>query len=435
MRTDTKKGRLSRTGVAIRVSLKEINFKVLLTVVIVCSAVIAVVYLAFGHRGATLILGWLIGPVIGLTLGLIWPTFRRGIIRARSTLEIGEYFTFAGSRFPLKVLDGPTTYQPQELIFQITDDLSIPDFLARAHAHMVEKMQSYRGEKVLFDGQCFVLGAPPLIRRNWDNVRERPTIAADFRRTSYFIRVLCRDAISGDLRKHIEEDWPQDVPKLAEIRRTALSLSSDFSPFLHPGAGINLCLVAYDRAGRPWTLVQRRGRGIAEETGSWATSLHEGFSADDVTPDNRIDPFLTAQRAAREELGISLTKIEYFVVAIDEGSLPGRPVVRSGGFELIGSAETSLAAERLEDTRFRGRDKFESAEIIALELSVESLLALFRKAPPASWFPPALVAVTETLERLRPGSWHRLTGGLERNPGRALTGGDSDGMQRINGGK
>lgn len=94
MRTDTKKGRLSRTGVAIRVSLKEINFKVLLTVVIVCSAVIAVVYLAFGHRGATLILGWLIGPVIGLTLGLIWPTFRRGIIRARSTLEIGEYFTF-----------------------------------------------------------------------------------------------------------------------------------------------------------------------------------------------------------------------------------------------------------------------------------------------------------------------------------------------------
>jgi hypothetical protein len=410
--------KISNVRVAIVAGAKEVNFRAVILLSVVCAGAAVAVYFISGFRGVTLVLGWFIGPIIGLFLGLIWPAVRRIMIRAGSSLEIGEYFTFAGSRFPLKVLDGPVTYQPQELVFRMAGDLRLPEFLASAHDHMRERMESYRGQKVLFDGQCFVLDAPPLIRRSWSNERERPTIVADFRKTTYFIRVLCRDALSGDLRAHIEEGWPQGVPNLSDIRRAAISLSDDFSPFLHPGAGLNLCLVAYDRVGRPWTLVQRRGSGIAEETGKWATSLHEGFAPDDLTGDNLIDPFLTAQRAAREELGISLTKIEFFVTAIDEGSLPGQPVTRSGGFELIGSAETSLAAERLQDTRFRGRDKFEAAELVTLEMSVPSILQLLRKEPPETWFTPALVALIETLERLKPGSWYRLSSELEGMPPR-----------------
>lgn len=88
-------------------------------------------------------------------------------------------------------------------------------------------------------------------------------------------------------------------------------------------------------------------------------------------------------------------------------------MTRSGGFELVGYAETSLPAERLEDTRFRGRDKFESAELFAIQLSVDSVRTFLLKALPENWFPPALLALLETLERFRPGSWHLLASALE----------------------
>lgn len=391
----------------------EFNLWLIGTVAAICAGAVVGVAVFAGKHGVAILAGWLIGPIIGIAFGLIWPFFRKALIRSGGTLEIGEYFTFAGLRFPLRALDGPTTYQPQELIFQVVGDLELPQFLAEARSHMQQQMATYRGPRVLFDGQCFALSSPPLVRRTWGNVRERPAIVADFKRTSYFVRVLCRGAMDPDLRQHIEVDWPIGIPRLGDLRREVVSLAEDFSPFLHPGAGIDVCLVAYDRAGRPWTLVQRRGSGIAEETGPWATSLHEGFSVDDVTADNRIDPYLTAQRAAREELGISLTKIEFFVVAMDEGSLPGQAITRSGGFELIGLAETSLPAERLGDTRFRGRDKFESAEFVALELNASSIFKLLTAHPPEVWFSPALVAIVETLERLRPGSWNELSARLE----------------------
>jgi 8-oxo-dGTP pyrophosphatase MutT (NUDIX family) len=405
--------RSRRLGPIVRAYTVEFNFWLIILVAALCIASVAGAAVFAGRHGVAILAGWFVGPIIGLALGLIWPVFRRAVIRSGGTLEVGEYFTFAGSRFPLRVLDGPTTYQPQELIFQVVGDLEVPGFLAEAQSHMRERLTTYRGPRVLFDGQCFALSGPPLIRRTWSNVRERPTIVADFRRTSYFIRVLCRQAMDRDLQRHIETGWPAEVPKIGDLRRQVVSLADDFSPFLHPGAGINVCLVAYDRVGRPWTLVQRRGSGIAEDTGPWATSLHEGFAGDDVTADSMIDPFLTAQRAAREELGISLTKIEFFVVAMDEGSLPGQPVTRSGGFEVIGLAETSLPAERLGDTRFRGRDKFESAEFVALELNASSVFKLLSEHPPEQWFSPALVAVVETLERLRPGSWNELSARLE----------------------
>ena len=376
-------------------------------------SVIGLVYLVLGKPGAQYLLEKLFAAILGFLLGLAWPFYKRILFRPGRTIEVGGYFTFASQLFPLKALDGPVTYQSHELVFEVSGRLQLPEYLIKAHGHMVDRMKSYAGDKVLFDGACFVLASAPLIRRSWEGVRERPTIVVDFKQTTYFVRVLMRGAMSDELREHIEQDWPNDIPHLSDLRRAALMESDDFSPFLHPGAGIDICLVAYDRAGRPWTLVQRRGAGIAENTGIWATSLHESFSSDDVTSDSLIDPFLTANRAAREELGISLNKIEYFVVAIDEGSLPGKKVARSGGFELIGCAETSLPAERLEDTRFRGRDKFEAVEIMALELNVDSLVSIFRKAPPDQWFPPALLAICETLERLRPGSWHRLAAQVE----------------------
>lgn len=125
-------------------------------------------------------------------LGVAWPAFRRAVIRARSPVEVGEYLAFAGRRFPLKVLDGPTAYQPQELVLQISGPLVLPDVLARAHDHLEDRMKSYQGSHVLFDGSCFVVASPPLVRRSWESIRERPTIVVDLKQTTYFIRVLCR---------------------------------------------------------------------------------------------------------------------------------------------------------------------------------------------------------------------------------------------------
>lgn len=406
-------GRLPRLRIAFRAWWITLNLWAVAPYLIVLIVLLLATYAVWGSRGGSYLLSNLFAAALGIVVGASWRSFKRRSTRPGDLVQVDEYFSFGGVRFPLKILDGPSVYQPHELVLQVSGDLNLFDFLTKAHSHMVARMDSYRGDRVLFDGICYVLAAPPMVRRTWENPRERPTLLAEFSRTSYFIRVLCRGAMAPDLARHIAEDWPSEVPALPDLRRAAVNLADDFSPFLHTGAGINVCLVAYDRAGRPWTLVQRRGSGIAEDTGTWATSIHESFSADDVTVDGRIDPYLTATRGAREELGISLTKIEFFVVATDEGSLPGQRPSRTGGFELIGWAETSLAAERLGDTRFRGRDKFEAAETLAMELSVESLVKLLLVAHPSMWFPPALLAVAETLERLKPGSWYRVSAELQ----------------------
>ncbi|MRH85881.1 hypothetical protein GFY24_00110 [Nocardia sp. SYP-A9097] len=390
-----------------------VNYLRILAILFGIVLVFITAYWILGRSGGNLLATNVFFAALGAFLGVIWPAVRRAIIRARSPVEVGEYLVFAGQKFPFKVIDGPTLYQPQDLVLNVTGNLELPATLQRAKNHMAERMRSYRGSQVLFDGDCYLAVGQPMVRRSWENIRERPTVVVDLKKTSYFVRVLCRGALARSIEEHIAMDWPTDIPSLHDLRRSIITLSDGFSPFLHPGAGINLCLVAYDRMGRPWTLVQKRGTGIAENTGVWATSIHESFSSDDFTADDTIDPFLTAARGAREELGISLTKIQYFVVGIDEGSLPGDQVSRSGGLELIGYAETSLPAERLEDTRFRGRDKFEAEELIATQLSVEAILKVLQSSPPERWFPPALLAVLETLERFRPGSWHRLAAALD----------------------
>lgn|GEM_PF-4474986 len=393
--------------------IRPLNLFVVAAILVVLTVTVGGTYLILGKTGGNYLATAIFSATLGAILGLGWPNLKRALLRARSPVEVGEYLVLAGEAFPFKVLDGPATYQPPELVLNTTGELVLPDILRQAYDHMVERMKTYTGEHVLFDGQCFVMVGPPMIRRSWETVRERPTVIVELKKTTYYIRVLCRGAMAQELEDHISVDWPLSVPSIKNLRRELVTQNDDFSPFLHPGAGINLCLVAYDRTGRPWTIVQRRGVGIAENTGTWAASIHESFSLDDVTAEGTIDAFSTAARGAREELGISLTKIEYFVVGIDEGSLPGARITRSGGFELVGFAETSLAAERLEDTRFRGRDKFESAEIFAVQLSVESVLGVLIKAPPRQWFTPALLALLETLERFRPGSWHRIASELE----------------------
>jgi hypothetical protein len=86
------------------------------------------------------------------------------------------------------------------------------------------------------------------------------------------------------------------------------------------------------------------------------------------------DPLHTAQKAAPEALGISLTKIGLFALAIDEGSLPGQSVSPIWRFRGIGSAGGDFTGRAARRCTLGGRDKFESAEFVALVLSAGSIV-------------------------------------------------------------
>jgi NUDIX domain len=324
-------------------------------------------------------------------------------------MKMGDDYLFAGTKLPLQLIDGPGTYDPGDIEFLIDGDLELPPALRRSVEEMRTVMAGFKGETVLFDGPCYVVAEEPKIARRWSADGERASIQFRVARTTYFVRVLCRGALNAEVSQYLQQHWNEDSVPPASALRFAEDGRDAFSPLRYAGLGVNISMVAFDRKGEPWVVVQRRGSRTAEVTGAWATSLHESISTEDVVDGGQLDPWRTVVRCAREELGISLRTVTFHAAMVDKGQEIGEGIRRSGGFELIGSCEVAISAEHLQDLHTRGRDSFERESLRIVPLSVAGVSELLIETGIHTWYPSALASLLETLELYVPGGWLRVS--------------------------
>lgn len=345
-----------------------------------------------------------------LLLGRIDPVK----VGRQSRMNIDDDYVFAGVKLPLQLIDGPGIYDQGDIELLIDGELELPPALRESVAQMRAVMAGFKGQTVLFDGPCYVVSEEPKIGRRWSENGERASMQFRVSRTTYFVRVLCRGALNEEVSQYLRQHWSQDALPLESAHLLATEGQSGFSPLMYPGLGVNISMVAFDRSGEPWVVVQRRGSRTAEITGAWATTLHESISPEDVIGGDQLDPWQTAFRCAREELGVSLRTVTFHAAMVDRGQEVGEGIRRSGGYELVGSCEGAISAEHLHELRSRGRDSFERESLRIVPLSVAGVSELLEETGIDTWFPPALASLLETLDLHVPGGWLNVSEQLTR---------------------
>jgi hypothetical protein len=314
-------------------------------------------------------------------------------------------YEFGGHVYGLTKIDDRDRYTSATLDCRLVGQLELDPEIAAAARHFSELVRDYPGHLVLFDGPRLVISDAPRL----DRAAAGGILRLRFRQTSYFVAALCRGVINGELADYLAAAWSCEFPDTGQIR-AILKASPCFHPLEHPGAGVGICPVAFDAAGRPWTVLHQRGPSVAVNPGMWSTGVHESFSMTDVvargggSAERLVDPWATARRGAREELGVDLLHAELFGFGLDpaeDGA--GRPST-GGGFTLVGWGEVGIPARRLTSLRLHGSDSFEAQRSLAVRLSADGVVAALAGIRPEQIFGPSVYALAGTLERLCPGS-------------------------------
>ncbi len=313
-------------------------------------------------------------------------------------------YRFAGHVFGFAKIDERDRYTSATLDCRLVGQLEPDPEIAAATRHFGELVGRYPGELVLFDGPRLVISDPPQLDQAAGGV-----LRLRFRQTSYFTAALCRGVINGELANYLAKTWSREIPGTDQIRAT-LRTARSFQPLEHPGVGVGICPVAFDAAGQPWTVLHQRGRSVAVNPGMWSTAVHESFSVADViasaagTGAGSVDPWATARRGAREELGVDLLGVDLFGFGLDPAEdEAGRPAT-GGGFTFIGWGEVGVPVERLPSLRLGGSDAFEAQRSLPVKLSAHGLADALATIKPDQIFGPSVCALVGTLERLSPGS-------------------------------
>jgi len=138
--------------------------------------------------------------------------------------------------------------------------------------------------------------------------------------------------------------------------------------------------------------------------------VHESFSVTDVIAGGsaatacRVDPWATAMRGTREELGVDLAHAELFGFGLDPAEdRAGRPST-GGGYTFVGWGEVGVPAARLPSLRLGGSDAFEAQRSLPVRLSADGVAGALAGIRPEQIFGPSVYCLAGTLERLCPGS-------------------------------
>jgi hypothetical protein len=321
-------------------------------------------------------------------------------------LQPTRRYRFGGHVFGFAKIDDRDRYTPATLDCRLLGKLELDPEIAAATRHFGELVRAYPGELVLFDGPRLVISAAPRLDKA---AAGSGVLRLRFRQTSYFTAALCRGVINGALADYLAGAWNHAFPDTGQIR-AALKARGGFHPLEHPGVGVGICPIAFDNAGQPWTVLHQRGPSVAVNPGMWSTAVHESFSMADVTvsgagaAERSVDPWATARRGAREELGVDLLRVELFGFGLDPAEdTAGRPST-GGGFTFVGWGEVGVPAQRLPSLRLHGSDAFEAQRSLAVELSADGVAAALAGIRPEQIFGPSVCALIGTLERFYPGS-------------------------------
>jgi len=307
----------------------------------------------------------------------------------------GKRFAFGGHEFALRLCDTSGPYEGDSIGMFCRGDLPLPPALEHAVRRIEELMPSYTGEVVFFNGPCLVVTKNPVTTSS-PSGNQTSLLDIELRKTTYYVKAIARDVIHPELRAFLESRWGSGAESLAAARNAAIS-GDGFKPLLHPGAGVNLCVVARDRDGQAWTFVQERGPTVAVNPGCYDTSLSEAFAIEDIDPFGRVDPYQVARRAAQEELGITLDYIQFCGFGLDSANDSQKTQVSADGYVLIGWATTSLPAELLVGLQKQAVDSFEGARLHKIPLDTDGIAGALALAPPDRWFGPAVYALAHTL--------------------------------------
>lgn len=307
----------------------------------------------------------------------------------------GKRFAFGGHEFALRLYDTNGPYEADSIRLLYRGDLPLPPALEHAVRRIEELMPSYSGKVVFFNGPCLVVTKNPVTTSS-PSGHQTSLLDVELRKTTYYVKAIARDVIHPELRAFLEGHEGFGAESLAAARNAAIS-GDGFKPLRHPGAGINLCVVARDHDGQAWTFVQERGPTVAVNPGCYDTSLSEAFAIEDIDPLGRVDPYQAARRAAQEELGITLDHIQFCGFGLDPANDPQKTQVSADGYVLIGWATTSLPAELLVGLQKHAPDSFEGALLHKVPLDTDGIAGALALALPDRWFGPAVYALAHTL--------------------------------------
>jgi hypothetical protein len=311
-------------------------------------------------------------------------------------------FRLGSHEFAFSVLDCQDHYESGSVDAQYVGQLELDPRISVAAAHFGALVRTFPGDLTIFDGHRLVISALPELVRDPGDTRRR-ILRLRFMRTSYFAGALFRSLPTPEFNRHVISNWPSGALSIRELRELVRGPGT-FHPLANPGTGVSICPVVSDDYDDLWTVLHRRARSVAVNPGMWCTAIDEGFSEADISSDGRLDPWATARRGAKEELGIDLSDVTLFGFGLDPVGPPGGPQSTGSGYVFSGWARADVSLAELRIAGSRSDDAFEAEQSLIVRLTPDGVVAALSGINPGRITGPALYGLLGTLDRVQPGA-------------------------------